>query len=382
MTSSNEGTATMLDSNRIAALYDEQGQSAWLDNLKRGYITSGRLVAIRDGGVRGLTSNPSIFQKAIQDSTDYDEQFAALRSEGNSVVEDYWSLVIRDIHSACDVFSKVYDHSDGVDGYVSVEVDPGLAHDARGTESAARELHERINRRNLMVKIPATREGLEPVEQMIAEGRSINVTLIFSLDRYSRVMEAYLTGLERLAADPAADLSKVASVASFFISRVDAEVDRRLDAIGSDEALELRGKAAVVQGKLAYQLFLEAFSGSRWDALAARGARVQRPLWASTSTKNPAYPDTLYVDELIGPHTVNTLPEATLEAFADHGTLARSVDADIDAARAVWDALARVGVDMDDVAAQLEREGVSSFQKSFDELITALETKSHDLRTA
>ena len=314
----------MADINRIAALYDEQGQSAWLDNLKRGYITSGRLVAIRDGGVRGLTSNPSIFQKAIQDSSDYDEQFAALRAQGSSIVEDYWSLVIRDIHSACDVFSQVYDHSDGVDGYVSVEVDPGLAHDGPGTESAARELHHRIDRRNLMVKIPGTAEGLAPIQQMIAEGRSINVTLIFSLDRYSRVMEAYLAGLERLAADPAADLSKVASVASFFISRVDSEVDRRLDAIGSDEALALRGKAAVAQGKLAYQLFLEAFSGARWDALAARGARVQRPLWASTSTKNPAYPDTLYVDELIGPHTVNTLPENTLEAFADHGTLARA----------------------------------------------------------
>ena len=369
----------MADSNRIAALYDEGGQSPWLDNLKRGYITSGELVAIRDGGVRGLTSNPSIFQKAIQDSSDYDEQFAALRVDANSIVDDYWSLVIRDIHSACDVFSKVYDRSNGVDGYVSVEVDPGLAHDGPGTEVAARQLHEQINRRNLMVKIPATEEGLGPIEQMISEGRSINVTLIFSLDRYSRVMEAYLGGLERFAADPDADLSKVASVASFFISRVDSEVDRRLDAIGSDEALALRGKAAVAQAKLAYQLFIEAFSGARWDALAARGARVQRPLWASTSTKNPAYPDTLYVEELIGPDTVNTLPDNTLEAFADHGTIARRIDVDVDDSRAVWDALPRVGVDMTEVSAQLEREGVSSFQKSFDELITALETKSDAL---
>ena len=219
--------------------------------------------------------------------------------------------MIQDIHSACDVFAKVYDHSDGVDGYVSVEVEPGLAHDGPGTEAAARDLHERIARRNLMVKIPATAEGLGPIEQMIAEGRNINVTLIFSLARYGEVIEAYLTGLERLAADPDADLSRVASVASFFISRVDSEVDRRLDAIGTDEALALRGKAAVAQGKLAYQLFEAAFSGPRWDALAARGARVQRPLWASTSTKNDAYPDTLYVDELIGPHTVNTLPDTT-----------------------------------------------------------------------
>ncbi len=365
----------MTSLNRIEALHDEQGQSAWLDNLKRGYITSGRLVAIRDGGVRGLTSNPSIFQKAIQDSNDYDEQFTSLRSDGGSIVDDYWSLVIRDIHSACDVFSKVYDQSDGVDGYVSVEVDPGLAHDAPGTETAARDLHERIDRRNLMVKIPGTSEGLAPIEEMIAEGRSINVTLIFSLERYSQVMEAYLSGLERAAGD----LSSVASVASFFISRVDSEVDRRLDAIGTDEALELRGKAAVAQAKLAYQLFLQAFSGPRWKALTARGARVQRPLWASTSTKNPAYPDTLYVDELIGPDTVNTLPDNTLDAFADHGTLERRIDAAVDVARADWDALARVGVDMDDVAAQLEREGVSSFQKSFDELITALETKSDTL---
>ena len=245
-------------------------------------------------------------------------------------------MVIRDIHSACDVFSKVYDHSGGVDGYVSVEVAPSLAHDGPGTEAAARELHRRINRRNLMVKIPGTEEGLAPIEEMIAEGRCINVTLIFSLDRYAKVIEAYIAGLERLAADPDADLSRVASVASFFISRVDSEVDKRLEAIGSDDALAFRGKAAVAQGKLAYQLFLEAFSGPRWEALAVRGARVQRPLWASTSTKNEAYPDTLYVDELVGPDTVNTLPEATLEAFADHGTVARRVDADVDVARAIW----------------------------------------------
>jgi transaldolase len=365
--------------NRIIALHQEQGQSAWLDNLKRSYITSGRLVEIRDGGVRGLTSNPSIFQKAIQDSSDYDEQFAALRNSDATTNDAYWAMVIRDIHSACDVFSKVYDQSDGVDGYVSVEVDPGLAHDGPGTESAARDLHAQIDRRNLMVKIPGTEEGLAPIEQMIAEGRCINVTLIFSLDRYSKVIEAYLTGLERLASDPVADLSVVASVASFFISRVDSEVDRRLETIGTDEALALRGKAAVAQGKLAYQLFLEAFSGPRWEALAARGARVQRPLWASTSTKNDAYPDTLYVDELIGPDSVNTLPEATLEAFADHGTLARRVDADVDDARSVWRSLAEVGVDMDDVAAQLEREGVASFAAAFDELIAALDTKAATL---
>jgi transaldolase len=362
--------------NRIIDLHDEQGQSAWLDNLRRGYLTTGRLVEFRDQGVRGLTSNPSIFQKAIQDSSDYDAQFAELRASGTSIDDAYWAMVTQDIHGACDVFSKVYDHSHGVDGYVSVEVDPGLAHDGPGTEAAARRLHESIDRRNLMVKIPATAEGLAPITQMIAEGRCINVTLIFSLDRYAGVIEAYLSGLERLAEDPLADLSRVASVASFFISRVDSEVDKRLEAIGTGQALALRGKAAVAQGKLAYQLFVESFSGPRWEALAERGAQVQRPLWASTSTKNDAYPDTLYVDELIGPSTVNTLPEATLEAFADHGTVARRVDADVDDARAVWLSLADVGVDMDDVAAQLEREGVASFAKAFDELLAALDEKA------
>ena len=333
-----------------------------------------------DRGVRGLTSNPSIFQKAIQGSNDYDDQFGELVRSGASIDDDYWSLVIQDIHGACDVFERVYDESDGVDGYVSVEVAPNLAHDSAGTEAAARDLHERINRRNLMVKIPGTAEGLAPIEHMIAEGRSINVTLIFSLERYSEVMEAYISGLERQVAERShVDLSKVASVASFFISRVDTEVDRRLEAIGTDEALALHGKAAVAQGKLAYQQFVETFRGQRWDALAARGARVQRPLWASTSTKNPDFPDTLYVDELIGPHTVNTLPDSTLEAFADHGTLARRVDADVDEARAVWAALDAVGVDMSDVAAQLEREGVASFEKAFDELIAALETKASEL---
>lgn len=368
-------------SNRIEQLYSEQGQSAWLDNLKRDYITSGKLVEVRESGVRGLTSNPSIFQKAIQGSADYNEQFNEIAADDGDIVDDYWSLVIRDIHGACDVFSKMYDHSDGVDGYVSVEVAPSLAHDGPGTEAAARHLHERINRRNLMVKIPGTAEGLGPIQQMISEGRSINVTLIFSIPRYADVMEAYISGLEQFAADPEADLSQVASVASFFISRVDVEVDKRLDANGSDEALALRGKAAVAQAKLAFKLFTETFSGPRWEALATRGARVQRPLWASTSTKNPEYPDTLYVDELIGPDTVNTLPDATLEAFADHGTVARRIDADVDQAEAVWAALPGVGVDMDDVADQLEREGVASFMGAFDELIEALEAKAAELRS-
>jgi transaldolase len=362
--------------NRLRRLSEEFGQSPWLDNLRRSYLTSGELEAMRDRGVRGLTSNPTIFQKAIQGSTDYDAQFAELAADG--VMAAYWSLVIADIHGACDVFASTYRDTNGVDGYVSVEVDPGLALDGAGTETAARDLHRRIDRPNLMVKIPATEAGLDAIEQMIAEGRSINVTLIFSIDRYRKVMEAYLAGLERLANDPEADLARVASVASFFISRVDTEVDRRLEAIGTPEALALRGRAAVAQGRLAYRAFRETFSGARWELLAGRGARVQRPLWASTGTKNPQYSDVAYVDGLIGPDTVNTLPEDTLEAFDDHGTLERTVDAGLADADRVWAALAEVGVDMDDVAVQLENEGVDSFQKSFDELITALETKASE----
>lgn len=365
---------------RLLHLYHEFGQSPWLDNLSRGALSSGELARLAARGVRGLTSNPTIFQKAIQGSADYDEQFRELAADGRPVLDDYWSMVLRDINGALDVFAPVYHQSYGADGFVSVEVDPTLAHDTPGTEAAARVLSTAIDRPNLMVKIPATEAGLPAIEQMIAEGRSINVTLIFSLERYEKVMEAYLAGLERYAVQPGADLSKVASVASFFISRVDTEVDRRLEALGAPEALDLRGRAAVAQGKLAYQAFLRTFSGPRWEALRAKGAAVQRPLWASTSTKNPAYPDTLYVDELIGPDTVNTLPDATLEAFADHGTLARRVDADVDEARDVWRRLTDVGVDLDDVAEQLEREGVSSFRASFDELIGALTVKASELR--
>ena len=365
---------------RLGQLATKFGQSPWLDNLKRGYITSGQLQALVDRGIRGLTSNPTIFQKAIQGSPDYDEQFAELAAApAHAIIDDYWAMVLQDINGALKIFEPVHTATDGVDGYVSVEVDPALAHDGPGTTKAARDLHQRVNRKNLLVKIPATAEGIESIEAMIAEGRSINITLIFSLDRYDKVMEAYISGLETYAATADADLSRVASVASFFISRVDTEIDHRLDEIGTAEALALRGKGALAQGKLAYRAFQETFSGPRWEVLAAKGARVQRPLWASTSTKNPAYPDTLYVDELIGPHTVNTLPDATIDAFADHGTLARRVDVDVDAAVQVWHDLTAVGVDLDDVAAKLEREGVSSFQKSFDELIDALQQKSTEV---
>ncbi len=353
----------------------EMGQSPWLDNLRRGWITGGELARWVDRGIRGLTSNPSIFQKAISTGTDYDAQFGDLVAGGTEVTEAYWDLVVEDIRGALEVLRPVHDASDGLDGYVSVEVAPDLARDSAGTEAAARELHQRIDAPNLYVKIPGTAEGLGPIEAMIGEGRSINVTLIFSLERYAEVMEAYLAGLEAASGD----LSRISSVASFFISRVDTEVDRRLDAIGTEAALALRGKAAVAQGQVAYQRFLETFSGPRWDALVARGARVQRPLWASTSTKDPAYPDTTYVDLLIGPDTVNTMPEDTIEAFLDHGTVARTVDADPAGAKGTLAALEDVGVDLADVAHVLEDQGVASFSKSFDELLDALTAKAAEL---
>ena len=369
-----------MTSNPLRRLHTEFGQSPWLDNLRRGWITSGQLATMRDRGVRGLTSNPTIFQKAIQGSPDYDIQFAALSRDHVSPIDAYWELVLRDIDAALDVFASVYEESRGTDGFVSVEVDPGLAHDASGTLLAARGLHQRIARLNVMIKIPATKEGLPAIRTMIAEGRSVNVTLIFSLERYAQVLEAYLSGLEDRLASGVGDLSPIASVGSFFISRVDTEVDRRLDAIGTPAAQQLRGCAAIAQAQLAYALFRDAFSGARWSRLAAAGAQLQRPLWASTSTKNPQYRDTLYVDELIGSDTVNTLPDATLEAFDDHGRLARTIDVNIDSARKAWNDIAEMGVDHAAVAEQLEREGVSSFQKSFDELLTALTAKAATLR--
>ncbi len=361
---------------RLKKLYSEYGQSPWLDNLKRSYLTSGELVRLRDEGIRGLTSNPSIFQKAIQGSPDYDEQFRALANGAGHVVDNYWALVTNDILGALDVFAPVYETSNGHDGFVSVEVAPNLAHDTDGTIVAARHLWKSIDRPNLMVKIPATAEGIPAIRQMISEGVNVNVTLIFSLERYAEVMEAYISGLEAATGS----LGHIASVASFFISRVDSEVDHRLTTIGTPEALALRGKAAVAQGKLAYRLFRQIFGTPRWHALVARGARPQRPLWASTSTKNAAYPDTLYIDELIGAETVNTIPDATIAAFADHGNLGRTAIAGLDAVDNAWAALATVGVDMADVSHKLEYDGVASFMKSFDELLAALTVRAAELR--
>jgi len=363
---------------RLHDLHAHGGQSPWLDNLKRGWITSGEIQAWIDRGVRGITSNPSIFQKAIESGAEYDAQFAELVGSGVSTEHAYWDLVVTDIRDALRLLRPVYEESAGEDGYVSVEVAPALAHDRSGTETAARHLWDLIAEPNLYVKIPATIEGVDAIQTMIAEGRSINVTLIFSLDRYDRVMEAYLAGLEARVTAGAENLSAVSSVASFFIRRVDTEIARRLDAIGTPAALGFRGKAAVAQAQLAYDRFHAVFSGSRWEALAAHGARLQRPLWASTSTKNPTYPDTLYVDSLIGPNSVNTLPDATLEAFDDHGTVDRTIDADINDAQATGVAIGSL-IDLDDVGRVLEVEGVNAFAKSFDELLDVLSAKAATL---
>jgi transaldolase len=364
---------------RLHDLHSQQGQSPWLDNLKRGWITSGELERWVERGVRGLTSNPTIFQKAIADSPDYDAQFGELVGGGSTVEDSYWSLVTADIEDALRILRPVHDESGGIDGRVSVEVAPSLARDTAGTEAAARHLWTTIDEPNLFVKIPGTAEGLPAIQACIAAGISINVTLLFSLDRYDEVMEAYIAGLEQLVAG-GGDPSQVASVASFFVSRVDTNVDRQLEALGTPEALALKSKAAVANAQLAYQRFLERFHGDRWDALAAAGARVQRPLWASTSTKDPSLPDTLYVDTLIGPDTVNTLPDGTLAAFDDHGTLARTVDADPAEAQDVVARLLELGIDLEDVGATLEEEGVASFTKSFDELLDTLSAKAETLK--
>jgi transaldolase len=363
---------------RLQRLFAEQGQSPWLDNLKRGYITSGDLNRLIDEGIRGITSNPTIFQKAIAGQAEYDDQFRGLIEGQKSVADAYWDMVISDVEYALDLLHPLYDESAGGDGFVSIEVAPGLAHDTEGTIASARDLDERINQPNLLVKIPGTEAGIPAIRQMISEGRSINVTLIFSIDRYADVIEAYFAGLE----DCEGDLGRVHSVASFFVSRVDTEVDRRLQKIGTEEALALRGKAAVAQAKLAYELFTQKFRGERWDALSDQGARLQRPLWASTSTKNPAYSDTLYVDNLIGPDTINTMPDATIDAFERRGTVACTINKNLDEAHQVMDDLAKVGVDMAEVGRTLEEEGVASFAKSFDELMGTLSEKAADLTAA
>ena len=364
---------------RLIDLFAIGGQSPWIDNLGRGPLRDGSLGAWKQRGIRGITSNPTIFQKAIAGSALYDRELAASLNRHGDVETAYWDLVCSDIAEAADLFRDVYDNSEGGDGYVSVEVSPTLAHDTAGTIAAAQMLWGRLDRPNVMIKIPATASGIEAVSVVTELGINVNVTLIFGLRGYARVLEAYMSGLEALLEREPGRVAQVASVASFFISRVDSEIDRRLTEIGTPDALDLRGRGAVAQAQLAYEHFTDVLVGSRWNALAAAGAKPQRPLWASTSTKNPTYPDTLYVDPLVGPMSVNTLPEATAEAFSDHGSPIRSVDSDPESARHVWNAIMQVGVDTEDVATVLEKQGVEAFVASHNDLLIELAAKAKHL---
>jgi transaldolase len=356
----------------------EHGQSPWLDGLSRNDLRDGSLAGLVAEGIRGVTANPTTFATAIEDSSDYDEQFAWLRSAGCSAEEAYWELVITDTIAACDLLHPVHRATHGSDGFVSVEVAPDLADDTRRTVAAARNLHRRIDRTNLMVKVPATSRGVAAVQALIAGGRNTNVTLLFSLARYAEVIEAYLSGLEAFIAR-GGDPAKVHSVASFFVGRVDAEVDDRLRERGSTDVGTLGGLAGVAQAKLAYQLFRDRFSGRRWERLANHGAHPQLPLWASTSPKNPADRDTRYVEELIGPHTVSTLPLHTVQAFEDHGLVARTIDSGVAEAADLMRRLSEAGIDMEDVGRTLERRGVAGFQYSFQKVLDGLDARRQRL---
>jgi transaldolase len=358
------------------------GQSVWIDFLSRELIQAGKLERMmREDAVVGVTSNPTIFQKAISQGDLYDDQLKEILASGETdPKETFLQLSSHDIADACDLLRRVWDEGNGRDGYVSWEVDPTLAYDRDATIAEAKRLHEWIERPNLYVKIPATEPGLGAIEEMIAAGRNINVTLIFSLERHKEVMEAYIRGVERFV-EAGGDPATVHSVASFFVSRVDTETDNRLDEIGGD-ATKLKGKLGVANAKLAYQNYLETFSGPRWEALAAKGGTKQRCLWASTSTKNPEYRDVLYVEELIGSETVNTMPEETIEAFQDHGRVELTLTKDVVAAGKLFDDLREAGIDYDDVTDTLEREGVQKFSDSFDELLDGIKAKHGELAHA
>jgi transaldolase len=349
------------------------GQSVWIDFLSRQLLEEGELDRlIREDAISGVTSNPTIFQKAIAGGTAYDEQLREVLEHEEDGKEVFLALATRDVANACDIMRDVWQRTDGVDGRVSIEVDPDLAYDTEATTAEARRLSSMVDRPNVYVKIPATEPGLGAIEASIAAGIPINVTLIFSLQRYREVAEAYIAGLEKLVAG-GGDPSVIPSVASFFVSRVDTEADKRLDAAGGHD--DLKGKLAVANAKLAYEAYKEIFSGDRWEALAAQGARPQRCLWASTSTKNPDYPDTLYVDELIGPDTVNTMPPETIEAFQDHGTVEVTIDKDLDEAKRVFERFEEAGIDYDDIVRVLEEEGVQKFSDSFKALLSDVKEK-------
>jgi len=356
----------------------ERGQSVWFDTLSRDLVHTGELKRMmKDDAVTGVTSNPTIFQKALSQGDAYDDDLKKLLEQTDDPREIFFSLALQDIRDACDVLKPAYDASNGLDGYVSMEVEPGIAYDTTASYEQARWIATEVERPNLYVKIPATEPGLPAIEDCIAAGTSINITLIFSLERYAAVVEAYLRGLERLVAG-GGDPSKVVSVASFFVSRVDTEADKRLE-----KHPELQGKLAVANAKLAYQHYLETFAGPRWEFLESKGATKQRCLWASTSTKNPAYPDTMYVDDLIGPETVNTMPLETIEAFQDHGVVkGDTVLEGVDEARKLLVDLEKAGVDYDDVVAVLEAEGVQKFADSFDEIVDSIKAKRSALAAA
>ena len=357
------------------------GQSIWLDSIDRTMLQNGDLARrIRDEALTGMTSNPTIFQKALGSGTAYDEQLLGAE-EGLSSWQLFELVETEDVRNACDEFAGVFSSTRGADGYVSIEVSPGVSNSAERTVEEARRLWKTVNRPNVMVKVPGTAEGAVAVRRLIAEGINVNITLLFAISAHERVIEAYMAGLEdRVKTNQPID--GIASVASFFVSRVDTEIDARLDALIAKAAAPekerlkmLKGRAAIANAKLAYKLFRSKFSGPRWDALAQRGARVQRPLWASTSTKNPAYRDVMYVEELIGPDTVDTMPPATIAAFKDHGVVARTVDKKVSAAEGLLKEIEAVGISMKDVTEKLLVDGIASFQKSFDELIGGLESK-------
>lgn len=374
--------------NRIQAL-TRQCQSLWLDNLRRDLITSGELARLRDAGVTGITSNPTIFEKAIGGSTDYDTALTELVNAGRRPDQILWDLMLQDIQAAADIFRPVYEATAGSDGFVSIEVGPAIAGDTRQTIATAQDLHRRAARPNVMVKIPATPAGLPAIRHMIGEGKHTNVTLIFSVQRYQAVVEAYLSGLEDLRSK-GGDLHQVSSVASFFVSRVDTKVDKLLAARIAPgnrpekkrEVEKLYGKAGIANSKIAYARYRALFSGPRWDALEQAGARVQRCLWASTSVKDARYQDTMYVEELIGPDTVDTVPNATLAAFSDHGRVRRSLEEHVDEARKHIEQLAELGIDMDQVTGELEVEGVESFVKSYDGLLETITKATRKIESA
>ncbi|MEO7102432.1 MAG: transaldolase [Gemmatimonadaceae bacterium] len=361
-----------MDNHRLKALHDA-GQSIWLDYIDRTILHNGDLERrLTDDVLTGMTSNPTIFQKALAEGTAYDDQ---LRAAPRSLdVKQLFELVeTQDVRDACDIFADVYHSTKGADGFVSIEVSADVANDLAATVEQAHRLWKTVNRPNLLVKVPGTEEGANAVRQLITDGINVNITLLFAVKAHERVIDAYLDGLEARVAK-GQPIDTISSVASFFVSRVDTEVDKRLEAIGGD-ARNLEGKAAVANAKMAYQLFLSKFSGERWNALKAKGARVQRPLWASTSTKNAAYRDVLYVETLIGPDTVNTMPPKTIEDFRDHGIVARTVDANVDQARADLAAIEEAGVSIDDVTAKLLRDGIASFEKSFETLSAGIKSK-------